>query len=143
MVLYSSKTHDQSTSPQRIEISEIDPNDKNRLNHLFCPFKLLNKYITMHRTTYESEQEQLFIFRDKTPVKPSCVRAVTHEQTHTGTVHKCTVKGCSYSAKDIRYLKIHMKTTHSEVEDYLYPCELCGEKFKFYEQRKRHYNNHH
>ena len=66
-----------------------------------------------------------------------------HERTHTGDVHKCTVEGCGYNAKDIRYLKIHVKTTHSEKEHYLYPCELCKETFKFYEQRKRHYNNYH
>ena len=66
-----------------------------------------------------------------------------HERTHTGDSHKCTIEGCGYSAKDIRYLKIHMKTTHSDKEHYLYSCEICHEKFKFYEQRKRHYNTYH
>ena len=68
---------------------------------------------------------------------------VKHELTHSGIRHKCTVKGCNYSAKDERYVKIHMKTTHSKEEDYLYPCELCEETFKFYEQRKQHYSTYH
>ena len=68
---------------------------------------------------------------------------VAHEQTHTGVVHKCTIKGCNYSAKDNRYLKIHMKTTHASVDKYQYQCELCGQWFKFFEQRKRHYNTYH
>ena len=68
---------------------------------------------------------------------------VAHEKTHTGEIHRCTETDCDYKAKDIRYLKIHMKTTHAREENYLYQCEICEERFKFFEQRKRHYNNDH
>ena len=68
---------------------------------------------------------------------------VAHEETHTGEVHKCMITGCNYSAKDNWYLKTHMKTTHASEENYQYQCELCGEEFKFFEQRKRHYNMYH
>ena len=66
-----------------------------------------------------------------------------HAETHTGVVHMFTEEGCDYSATDRHYLKIHLKTTHAKDDEYLYECEICGQYFKFFEQRKRHYSNDH
>ena len=75
VVLYSSKTHGKESRPQKIRISaqpsSISGQSKSR--H-FCPFKIVIQYLVI-RGKYISNSEQLFIFRDRTPLKPNHVRA--------------------------------------------------------------------
>ena len=68
-----------------------------------------------------------------------------HEYTHTNKLRHCPIKDCPFSAKLKRYIRIHLKTTHADDENLPYPCKYkgCDRSFKFYEQRKRHYNNDH
>ena len=68
-----------------------------------------------------------------------------HEETHTKKTHYCPKAGCTYSAKLKRYVRVYVQTMHADKEDLPYPCKKKGCKcsFKFYEQRKRHYNNDH
>ena len=73
-VLRSSKTHTKGDQPQVVKIvgthfSESDP---------ICPFKALSKYIQLRRR-YLNAQEQLFVFRDRTPVKPTQFRKVLRD----------------------------------------------------------------
>ena len=61
-----------------------------------------------------------------------------HEESHSGNIHYCTIKGCDFSAPLKRYVKTHIKTTHAKKDALPYPCPKCAQRFKFYEQRKRH-----
>ena len=76
LLLYSSKTHDKGSRPQKIKITS---NRKEKSGHYvhryFCPFKLMRQYMAL-RGNYEKDQEQFFIFRDMSPVTPSHARNV-------------------------------------------------------------------
>ena len=74
LVLYTSKTHDLSNRPQKIKITSCGESGDYSTRH-FCPFKLLRQFINI-RGSYEEENEQFFIFRDGTPVKPIHTRTV-------------------------------------------------------------------
>ena len=65
-VLRSSKTHNKSSKPQIIKISG-EPKGKFSRNLHVCPFKLLERYIKIHRTK-KYKDEPFFIFRDRSPV---------------------------------------------------------------------------
>ena len=75
LVLYSSKTHDESNRPQKIKIMA---NKIERTGHYFnkhfCPFGLMRKFISM-RGSYLHDQ-QFFIFSDGSPVLPDHARKV-------------------------------------------------------------------
>ena len=85
IVLYSSKTHGKESLPQKIKISGLDSYEtttggKIHLQHhsnqrCFCPFLLTSQYIKL-RGEYESENEQFFVFADKSPVCATHVRKV-------------------------------------------------------------------
>ena len=81
MVLYTSKTHDRASWPQKIKIYsnklEKSPRASNKKRH-FCPFELINRYI-MIRGDFNDDQEQFFIFGDKTPVRPYHARSLLKE----------------------------------------------------------------
>ena len=70
LVLYSSKTHDKESRPQKITITSnnIERTGNYKDRH-FCPFKLMRRYMQL-RGGYESDEEQLFVFRDNNPVTP-------------------------------------------------------------------------
>ena len=82
LILYSSKTHDKSSRPQRIKIQAKGTCDssklrtcKNEMKRHFCPFQLLKNYMNI-RGAYEVESEQLFVFKQKIPVAPRHIRKV-------------------------------------------------------------------
>ena len=66
LILYSSKMHGKGSWPQKINITANKHDDRKYIRN-FCPFKTVNEYINL-RGPYESEQEEFFVFRDKTPV---------------------------------------------------------------------------
>ena len=67
IVLYSSKTH---TIGQRSQRTKITSNRVEKtgsyLTRHFCPFRLILTYIDW-RGGYETNEEQFFVFRDKSP----------------------------------------------------------------------------
>ena len=68
LVLYTSKTHDRSSVPQKIRItSNKTERTGNYAKRHFCPFSLMNQYVQM-RPEYLTDDEQFFIFSDRTPV---------------------------------------------------------------------------
>ena len=68
LVLYSSKTHDFSSRPQKIKItSNKERQLENKFNRNFCPFETVHKYISC-RSDIEKDNEPFFIFRDGSPV---------------------------------------------------------------------------
>ena len=76
LVLYSSKTHDTGSRPQKIKIvSNSDEVTGSYAHRHFCPFKLMTQYRDV-RGPYSEDVEQFFIYRDGSPVKPDQVRKV-------------------------------------------------------------------
>ena len=72
LVLYSSKTHDIDSRPQKIKISALGKNDTYK--H-FCPFELMSEYFRI-RGDYCSLHEQFFIFKGHIPVTQQSVRKI-------------------------------------------------------------------
>ena len=65
-VLHSSKMHDEGNKPQVIKINAVGTiKDLNK--SLACPFQLLQNYVTM-RKPYQTEEEQFFVMKDRSPV---------------------------------------------------------------------------
>ena len=68
---HTSKMHGLESKPQKVEISAVE--SVNRLTH-FCPFELVHNFIEIQDSIANSS-EQFFVFRDRTSVKASAVRA--------------------------------------------------------------------
>ena len=67
-------THRKPTAeshPQKVRIASNEDNTK----RFFCPFKTLRKYVGI-RGGYETEDEQFFVFSDKSPVSPTIIRTL-------------------------------------------------------------------
>ena len=123
----------------------------------------LDRHMYKHRSTLECQYcDETFAFQSELELHlikhedeptffcKSCTRSFMrvgdlreHEESHTGKKHHCTIKGCNFSAPLKRYVKTHIKTTHANKNALPYPCPKCTQKFKFYEQRKRHLANEH
>ena len=69
-VLFTSKTHCADSRPQTVKISQI--RDRNKSGQ-FCPFTIVNEYLEM-RVKNKTDQEQFFVFSDRSPVKPEHFR---------------------------------------------------------------------
>ena len=76
VVLYSSKTHGKESSPQRIKIASVPLLNNKKDLKFFCPFRTVIKFIEIRRETYELDEEQLFVFKDMSPVKHYHVRSL-------------------------------------------------------------------
>ena len=82
-VLRSSKTHNKGTKPQTVKISGLN-NGENvsykyvAANHELCPFKLLSNYLTA-RKKRKNDNEQFFVFKDRSPVMALHYRKVLKE----------------------------------------------------------------
>ena len=76
IMLYSSKTHDNESEPQKVNIEQNHRfNPKGRF---FCPFKVLRTYLNM-RGGYDDINDQFFIFSDKSKVTSSQFRNTLKE----------------------------------------------------------------
>ena len=75
--LHSSKTHGVSSHPQEIKITAVHNCYRHFARH-FCPFKLIRHFLQI-RGGYTNEQEQFFIFKDKSPVKPNHIRSMLRQ----------------------------------------------------------------
>ena len=71
LVLRSSKTHTVGDRPQKIVIK---PDTNCRLQH-FCPVNIISNYLEL-KNQYNSDEENLFSFRDGTPVRATLFREV-------------------------------------------------------------------
>ena len=65
-ILHSSKTHDEGNKPQLIKIDAVGK-VRNVNGPSVCPFQLLQSYVTV-RKPYQSDEEQFFVMRDRSPV---------------------------------------------------------------------------
>ena len=82
VVLYSSKTHGAESYPQKIKITATDENsfkvkgndkDDKMQQRIFCPFQTIRKYME-YRGSYDSDDENFYVFRDKSIVQPQQAR---------------------------------------------------------------------
>ena len=79
VVLYTSKTHDQASKPQKIYISGIEEEltksggISTRSDRIFCPIAIVLKFMHI-RGHYEWDEDQFFIFADGSTVKPDHFR---------------------------------------------------------------------
>ena len=71
LVLYSSKTHNVGSRPQKVKISAND----NYKNRFFCPFVAARQYLN-ECGDYMGDNEPFYIFRDRSPVTPAHVRKI-------------------------------------------------------------------
>ena len=71
IVLHSSKTHSKAQRPQIIKIQgNVHLITENNSGHRqYCPYACTNEFLQL-RGDYDFVDQQLFIFRDGTPVKP-------------------------------------------------------------------------
>ena len=69
IILYSSKTHNIGSRPQKIKITSSIPAQEWKAKRNFCPFALIKSYLE-HRDDYEDTNEPLFIFRNGQAVMP-------------------------------------------------------------------------
>ena len=79
-VLRTSKTHWTDVSPQFVKIasrkvSMTDKVDEQQIETGFCPFKIINDYITK-RPEISNNDQQFFVFSDGSAVKPTHMRTV-------------------------------------------------------------------
>ena len=83
IVLYSSKTHSKGMRPQKIKITSNNTEKANFYsNRNFCLFYLIRKYM-QPRGDFDSDQEQFFVFRDKSPVTPDHARSLLKKILNT------------------------------------------------------------
>ena len=76
IILYTSKTHDKSSHPQRIKITLNKTEQSGQyIKRHFCPFLVLRKYLAM-RGPYIREDKQFFVFSDHSPVTANVMRAL-------------------------------------------------------------------
>ena len=71
LVLYTSKTHGEESGPQKVKISAVPV--RNHVTKFFCPIKVVIHYVTI-RGTYKANNEEFFVFADRSPVKPQQLR---------------------------------------------------------------------
>ena len=92
IILYSSKTHDQSSRPQKIRIEgttkmTIQNNDYQYIakthssTSFFCPFKWASVYLQLRRLR-QDDFEQFFIFRDGSPLRSHHLRGIIRTSIH-------------------------------------------------------------
>ena len=68
--LYTLKTHGQGSRPQHIRISAIPKNKSSKYGcRFFCPVQLIMSFMS-RRGAYLTDEEQLFVFADRSPVTP-------------------------------------------------------------------------
>ena len=73
LILHSSKMHGKESLLQKIKICAT--NHVLLRQKFFCPFQLIADYMSI-RGIYETNEEPLFIFVDRSPVKPDHFRTV-------------------------------------------------------------------
>ena len=79
IILYSSKTHSKANIPQKIKICSNKGKNTNYIERNFCPFKEINKYIDLRGKILKTDNEQFFIFRDRSAVTADNARSILKE----------------------------------------------------------------
>ena len=93
-VLHTSKTHNRSAKPQIIKIS-CQKSSKRLSDNRYCPFKALQHYIGVRKKLINNEE--FFIFIDRTPVLNSHFRSVL-----VCCINWNKLNSCRYSSQSFR-----------------------------------------
>ena len=93
-IVRMSKTYWSDSKPQTVKITREKGNPFRSLAH--CPYHLLRQYLKYRPDSYW-EQEQFFIFSDKTPVTPSNFRSVLQTM-----LEMCGVEPSLYGTHSLR-----------------------------------------
>ena len=123
-LLRSSKTHDKGSKPQIIKISSTKQKSVKSVKmsrcatndlagtELLCPYLLLRQYAIV-RGLYDNDFEPFFIYRDKTPVRPThmrnCLRTALSECGFNAMAY-CTHSLRSGQSLDLLKLGLSVKT---------------------------------
>ena len=75
ILLYTLKTHDEASLPQKVKISGVDTDNTKYKSKHFCPFELVARYIQA-RGDYKSNDEQFFVFKGNITIHAPMVCAV-------------------------------------------------------------------
>ena len=94
LVLFSSKTHSKASRPQEIKITAHETSGRNQ--NFFCPFQLLHSYINQ-RGSFIKDDEQLFVFSDRSPVMRWHMRMVLKK-----TITKLNLDPSCYNLHSMR-----------------------------------------
>ena len=99
LVLYTSKTHDRSTYPQKVRITsnKAEMGKSFQATRHFCPFKLIKDYLQI-RPGYENDNEPFFIFADGS--------AVTAEQARKFLRNILKILGLDGKLYDLHSMRI-------------------------------------
>ena len=77
IVLYTSKMYGEESYPQKIKITSNRSEKSGKYSHRhFCLFTVMRNFIKVRGAEYVTENEEFFIFRDRTPVKATQARSV-------------------------------------------------------------------
>ena len=104
LVLYSSKTHNQSCRPQKIKI--VAATNYSNTRNFFCPFDITRQYLKVHGG-YFTVSEQFFVFKDRSPVRAEHILKIIRltiaklnlNPKHFGT-HSLRIRRCTDLVKD-------------------------------------------
>ena len=76
VVLYTSKTHGLESKPQKVKISTAPCERRN--TKFFCPISAVITYMDI-RGSYVTDNEQFFVFADRSPVGPHHLRTLLRQ----------------------------------------------------------------
>ena len=94
IILYSSKTHDKESRPQKVKITAV--NSMKCVQKFYCPFKLIRIYMEQ-RGSYITDNEPLFIFRDGTGLSHNQVRNMIRH-----IINSLNLNGSLYDTHSLR-----------------------------------------
>ena len=92
-ILRTSKTHWLDVEPQIVKISRISTQRTSKDIDECCPYNILWEYLQA-RPEYKDDDENFFVFKDRTPVKPYTITKILKE----------TLTACNF---DARYYSMH------------------------------------
>ena len=79
IILFLSKTHDESSKPQKVTISSEESINESKNKRYYCPFQLTKEYILVRGIEYADKNEPFFLFRDKSNITANHVRILLRQ----------------------------------------------------------------
>ena len=98
-VLRKSKTQWDNVPPELIKIKSTEVENHRQHNNnidIFCPYGLLKQYLSL-RLKYWSDEEQFFVYRDRSPVK-----AARASQVLKKMIKACGIEAHHFSVHGLR-----------------------------------------
>jgi len=90
----------------------------------------------MRTHTSEKEYECNFVGCGKTYTTSALL--ASHQKIHSGSVHKCQFKDCTFSTIYTNHLKKHQQSRHSNDRPFVCTVDGCVKRFKIKERLRAH-----